>query len=152
MFDGLDEHDFVDMFMGKYYDKIKETKRLPGYEEPIEKEFFLRIKTLSRILFITYDVFEYADKISENDHRFVFAAENTEEGIKTQTYDYNDFNAGNREKTYTRQSSPDYSAIDILSSCVLDDDLTTDNIYEVMSDIVWEWLFKVHFPKGKQVY
>lgn len=144
VFAGKDDHLFTDVFLHRYFAKIKETKTLPGCNEPIENETMLKIKTLSRLLFIMFDVFEFEDKTDREDHKFVFAAENTEEGVKTLTYCYDDFIAGKRDKTYDLQSVPDCKTTDILSSLVYDDEITVKNIYEVLCDIVWEWLFPTY--------
>ena len=121
-------HDIIEKFINKYSDEL-----MKGHEGEYTKEW-LEIKIAGRLLFLLWHVFEF--DISQGGERYVFfASDNGDGGINTKAKDQGGnivpLSAWSAAKT-------EY----ILSSFIDDDELTSENKIEVISDIIRNTLWK----------
>ena len=121
-------HDIIETFIDKYSDEL-----MKGHEGEYTKEW-LEIKIAGRLLFLLWQVFEY--DISAGGERYIFFASDGEGcRISTKAKDQ----GGNVVPLSIWSAA---KAGDILSSYIDDDELTSGNITEVISDIIRNTLWK----------
>ena len=121
-------NDIIKTFINKYSDEL-----MKGHEREYTKEW-LEIKIAGCLLFLLWHVFEY--DISPGCERYVFfASDDGDGGISTEAKDQ----GGNVVPLSVWSEA---KAEDILSSFIDEDELTSGNIIEVISDIIRNTLWK----------
>ena len=121
-------NDIIKTFINKYSDEL-----MKGHEREYTKEW-LEIKIAGRLLFLLWRVFEY--DLSQDGERYVFfASDDGNSGISAEAKGPD----GNAVPLSVWSAA---KAEDILSSFIDEDELTSGNIIEVISDIIRNTLWK----------